>query len=42
MQALWRQRQAGLCEFQGQPDLQSELQDSWGYTEKNWKTKQNK
>jgi hypothetical protein len=26
-----RQRQADLCEFQGQPDLHSELQDSQGY-----------
>jgi hypothetical protein len=28
-----RQRQAGLC-VQGQPGLQSEVQDSQGYTEK--------
>jgi hypothetical protein len=31
--ALGRQRQADFC-VQGQPGLQSELQDSQGYTEK--------
>ena len=33
--ALRRQRQADLCEFRGQPDLQSEFQDRFqSYTEK--------
>jgi hypothetical protein len=31
--ALWRQRQADIW-VQGQPGLQSEFQDSQGYTEK--------
>jgi hypothetical protein len=41
--ALWRQRQADFW-VQGQPGLQSEFQDSQGYTEKPCleKKKQNK
>jgi hypothetical protein len=39
--ALRRQRQADFC-IPGQPGLQSELQDSQGYTEKPCLEKQNK
>jgi hypothetical protein len=41
--ALGRQKQVDFWD-QGQPGLQSEFQDSQGYTEKPWleKTKQNK
>jgi hypothetical protein len=39
--ALGRQRQADFC-VQGQPGLQSEFQNSQGYTEKPCLEKQNK